>query len=579
MKPVTVAMRLFFLTSGLCALLLLVGGLGLFGVSHTNASLQSVYEDRTVPSDQLSDMLNYEMRTQQLVLEALLDPQPARMTRSAETIEANNAAIDKLWQAYTATYLTPQEKTMVAAAAQATQGYRATALGPIVQSLKANDIATAGQLASTTLPGQFAPVAKGLDELLTLQSDEARKEFERASALYHDVRNLMALALVVALSAASGFGWWIASRLRRALGAEPDEVKSVAEAVADGQLAQTTRLQDSDQGSVMAAMRRMGEQLTGIVRDVRANAESVATASAQIAQGNNDLSGRTEEQASALQQTAASMEQLASTVRQTADNARQASQLAAQSCTEATHGADVVGEVVKTMHGINASSKRISEIIGVIDGIAFQTNILALNAAVEAARAGEQGRGFAVVASEVRSLAQRSADAAREIKTLITDSVERVEQGSVLVDQAGHTIGQVVRSIQRVNDIVSEISSASGEQSAGVAQINDAVAQMDKVTQQNAALVEESAAAAESLRHQADQLVHTVSVFRLDEQYAPAAPKGAAPSLPAASKAPRLAMKARPANAAASSTAMAPAAARVDRSATNATSEGEWATF
>jgi methyl-accepting chemotaxis protein len=248
---------------------------------------------------------------------------------------------------------------------------------------------------------------------------------------------------------------------------------------------------------------------------VRGAVDSMGTAANQIAAGNQDLSTRTEQTASNLQQAASSMEELGSTVRQNADNARQANQLAQGASTVAIKGGTVVGQVVDTMKGINDSSRKIADIIGVIDGIAFQTNILALNAAVEAARAGEQGRGFAVVAGEVRSLAQRSAQAAREIKALITASVERVEQGSALVDQAGTTMTEVVNAIRRVTDIMGEISSASTEQSAGVAQVGDAVAQMDKATQQNAALVEQSAAAAESMRQQARELVETVAMFRL----------------------------------------------------------------
>jgi methyl-accepting chemotaxis protein len=252
------------------------------------------------------------------------------------------------------------------------------------------------------------------------------------------------------------------------------------------------------------------------VSSVRQGADGVSTASAEIAQGNNDLSARTENQASALEQTAASMEELNSTVKQNADNARQANQLAMQASTVAIQGGEVVGQVVQTMKGINESSQKIADIIGVIDGIAFQTNILALNAAVEAARAGEQGRGFAVVASEVRSLAGRSADAAKEIKQLINASVERVAQGTLLVDQAGTTMTEVVSSIRRVTDIVGEISAASSEQSQGVSQVGEAVNQIDQVTQQNAALVEQMAAAAGSLQTQAAALVQVVSLFKLD---------------------------------------------------------------
>lgn len=291
-----------------------------------------------------------------------------------------------------------------------------------------------------------------------------------------------------------------------------------ADGIAEGDLTQNIEPQGKDEtASLLNALNEMQNNLARVVYDVRANAESVATASAQIAQGNNDLSARTENQASALEETAASMEELSSTVRQNAENAQQANQLAMSACTVAVKGGDVVAEVVNTMKDINESSRKIADIIGVIDSIAFQTNILALNAAVEAARAGEQGRGFAVVASEVRSLAKRSADAAKEIKELITDSVERVDQGSQLVDKAGETMNQVVNSIRRVTDIMSEISAASNEQSTGVAQVGEAITQLDQTTQQNAALVEESAAAADSLKLQSTQLVEAVAVFKLKD--------------------------------------------------------------
>jgi methyl-accepting chemotaxis protein len=307
----------------------------------------------------------------------------------------------------------------------------------------------------------------------------------------------------------------IVRRALQELGGEPADVTRLAQHVAKGDLSQTITLQRGDSQSMMAQLKHMQESLASVVAKVRRGSEGVATASVQIAQGNSDLSARTEHQASALEQTASSMEELDETVRQNAANARQANQLAHSASAVATQGGEVVSQVVQTMKSINESSHRISEIISVIDGIAFQTNILALNAAVEAARAGEQGRGFAVVATEVRSLAGRSAHAAREIKTLISASVERVEKGTDLVDKAGATMQEVVGSIRSVTAIMDEISSASDQQSSGVAQVVEAVKQMDQVTQQNAALVEEMSAAADSLNSQAQDLVRTVSIFKL----------------------------------------------------------------
>ncbi|MEP7101358.1 MAG: methyl-accepting chemotaxis protein [Burkholderiales bacterium] len=310
-------------------------------------------------------------------------------------------------------------------------------------------------------------------------------------------------------------GLLVARNLLRQLGGEPADATRITQAMAAGDLGVEITLKADDRSSLLYAIKSMRDSFSGIVGRVRQGSDSVATASSEIAQGNTDLSQRTEQQAAALEETAASMEQLGSTVRQNADNAKQANQLAQGASAVAVAGGEIVDDVVKTMKGINDASKRIADIIGVIDGIAFQTNILALNAAVEAARAGEQGRGFAVVATEVRTLAGRSADAAKEIKKLIGDSVQRVEQGGALVDKAGATMTEVVSSIKRVTDIMGEISAASIEQSQGVAQVGEAVTQMDAATQQNAALVEQSAAAAESLNRQAKELVQVVSVFRL----------------------------------------------------------------
>jgi len=320
----------------------------------------------------------------------------------------------------------------------------------------------------------------------------------------------------VLLALCVGFAVFTSWSLSRGIAKGIDMVSAAAQRFGEGDLSQSLPQEGKDEiAHLVRALSRMQASLVGVVQRVRQGSESVATASAEIAQGNQDLSSRTESQASALEETAASMEELSSTVKQNADNARQANQLAMSASTVAVQGGEVVAQVVDTMKGINEASRKISDIISVIDGIAFQTNILALNAAVEAARAGEQGRGFAVVASEVRSLAGRSADAAKEIKVLINNSVERVEHGTALVDQAGTTMTEVVTSIKRVTDIMGEISAASHEQSQGVSQVGEAVQQMDQVTQQNAALVEEMAAAASSLKSQAQELVSTVAVFKL----------------------------------------------------------------
>jgi len=373
--------------------------------------------------------------------------------------------------------------------------------------------------AGAVLIGEVLPLQnltfKALDDTRVLQEKLAGSLAKQAMASAATDSELMLAAALLMLVLGGAISWLITRDLSRSLGAEPSTLSEVAARVAGGDLSVSLPMHNGDTSSVIAAMARMQTALIGVVSSVRHGSESVSTASAEIAQGNQDLSSRTESQASALEETAASMEELSSTVKQNADNARQANQLAMSASTVAVQGGEVVAQVVDTMKGINEASRKISDIISVIDGIAFQTNILALNAAVEAARAGEQGRGFAVVATEVRALAGRSADAAKEIKNLISASVERVEQGTSLVDQAGTTMTEVVTSIKRVTDIMGEISAASTEQSQGVGQIGEAIQQMDQVTQQNAALVEEMAAAANSLKSQAQDLVGTVAVFKL----------------------------------------------------------------
>jgi len=326
------------------------------------------------------------------------------------------------------------------------------------------------------------------------------------------------LAVVLVIGAVISLAMiMIIRNVRGSLGGEPEDATRLATHIAQGDLTQVVPLRPNDSASMMSAMSQMQARLQRTIGEIRRSAESIASATQEIATGNGDLSQRTEQQAASLQETAASMEQLTATVKQNADNARQASGLANSASEIATKGNEVVGRVIGTMGQINESSHKISDIIGVIEGIAFQTNILALNAAVEAARAGEEGRGFAVVAGEVRNLAQRSGAAAKEIKQLIVDSVERVNNGSTLVEQAGTTMGEILQAVRRVTDIMGEIAAASEEQSSGIAQVGRAVTQMDEVTQQNAALVEQATAAAASLQDQAARLRETVGAFRVEE--------------------------------------------------------------
>ncbi len=342
--------------------------------------------------------------------------------------------------------------------------------------------------------------------------DKTRLESE---STYASAKLTMALLVAASFVLGIGAALLITRSVLAQIGGEPAEAKRIVGEIAQGNLAVSIALRAGDRDSLLAAMQGMKDRLAAIVSQVRASSDSIATGSSQIASGNADLSQRTEEQASNLQQTAASMEQLSGTVKTSAATAAQANQLASGASAAAAHGGEMVGHVVETMQEISAASKKIADIIGTIDGIAFQTNILALNAAVEAARAGEQGRGFAVVAGEVRTLAQRSAEAAKEIKTLIGASVDKVEAGARQVNDAGASMNEIVAQVQRVSQMIGELSNAATEQSSGIGQVNDAMTQLDQVTQQNAALVEQSAAAAESLKQQADQLVRAVAVFKL----------------------------------------------------------------
>ena len=517
MKKLKISTRLITLIGILSALLLAIGTLGLYGIGRSNDALKSVYEERVLALEQLGEIGYLVQRNRVLVMDMLLKPEPANVQTSNKDLLGNVEKVTKIWAAYMATYLTPQEKTLADIFAGARKSYVQEGLLSAAKALLASDWTTASEIYTTKIGPLALVMQESLQKLNQLQLDEAKKEYDAAVARYAMLRMLMVAGIGAGLLFAFAFGVALVRGISRQLGGEPGEAAELARSVAAGDLTSCIDLKAGDTTSMMAQLSAMQKSLSTVVSSVRQGYEGVATASAKIAQGNHDLSARTESQASALEQTAASMEQLSATVKQNADNASQANQLALSVSVIAVHGGEVVAKVVETMKGINDSSKKISDIIQMIDGIAFQTNILALNAAVEAARAGEQGRGFAVVASEVRSLAGRSAEAAKEIKRLITASVERVALGTKQVDQAGRAMDEVVSGIMRATHLMGEISAASTEQSLGVSQVGEAVMQMDQVTQQNAALVEEMAAAASSLKSQAQDLVQVVAVFKLTD--------------------------------------------------------------
>jgi len=532
------------LIAGFLALALLgavIAGIGIFNMSRINDSNDQLYQKELLGISYVKEAninLIYVGRAVRNVLLASTDKDRQAAIANVETAHTQlRSNLDKARPLF----YTEKGQRMLAAVDTQVGAYEKV----VAESIKRAQADALQEKRDSVdyLFATVAPVANTLDNSLTeltrLKEQNAVSAVDEATVLYESSRVMMLILVLCSTATGIGLGVLLTRSLTRQLGGEPAYASAIAGRIAAGDLSVDVDLRKGDKDSMLFAMKSMRDNLSAIVGQVRAGTDTIASAASQIASGNLDLSSRTEEQASSLEETASSMEELTSTVQQNAGNARQANQLASSASEVAERGGMVVSQVVDTMASINDSSKKIVDIIGVIDGIAFQTNILALNAAVEAARAGEQGRGFAVVASEVRTLAQRSAAAAKEIKLLIDDSVSKVDAGAKLVDTAGTTMDEIVASVRRVTDIMGEISSASQEQTSGIEQINMAVTQMDQVTQQNASLVEEAAAAAESLQDQARTLAQLVSIFKLDANGAPAPAPAPAPVAAARKPLPR----------------------------------------
>ena len=583
MKTLSIKTRLSLLVAGLMALLALAAANTLYQLHQSNRVLQGIYLDRVLPLAQIKAVADGYLVG--VVDNAHKAADGAFSYAEAQRNLAQNLQIiEEQTKAYLSTQLNAEETQIIERMKPLTAQVR-QAIAKYQTLLQQQDKAALQAFTEKELYPATDPLVEEFDKLIKVQVQVAADEYASAQARFNRqfTGTLIIVPIVLVLAGVLAWIWvrYIVGSLNTAVG--------VAETVAAGDLTSRIESRTTDEiGHLLGALRRMNDSLLGIVGQVRNSSDSIATGSAQIAMGNADLSERTEKQASNLEETAASMEELTSTVRQNSDTARQASQLAHEANRVAEQGAHVVGQVVSTMDTISASSRKIVDIIAVIDGIAFQTNILALNAAVEAARAGEQGRGFAVVAGEVRTLAQRSAQAAKEIKALIEESVANVSAGTGLVGEAGKTMAEIQQQVKRVNDLINEISAAGAEQTTGIDQISQAVMELDQVTQQNAALVEESAAAAESLKQQAAQLAQAVSVFKVDAAAASAAAPAAVPAppprpAPRPAPAPRATPKPAALAARAQPASPKPRLAAAPKSAPSPAppsgGEGEWETF
>ena len=512
-KNISIRIRLALAMSFLGALLIVGGLMGIVGVWMSNDDMKDLYASRLASSEALGQANVALSRTRLWLYRIALDPASPDVPQETQTSRDLLAASKRAWDTYRALPASSPDEAQRATDANARfDALIKNGLEPMFNAIATGDAAKIPEVWRHTPPSLFIDVSDGMDSLDHIQVNAARATFDAAQARFRRFVEVAIAGVLVALGAAA-LAWW---SLQRAISTPLTQALGHFRAIADGDL--TTRVEvhsDDEMGQLMTGLQAMQGKLVQTIGVVRNGVQSINTATHEIAAGNVDLSQRTEDQAASLEETAASMEELTSTVRQNADNAKQANQVVCSTALLTERGNQATREAVETMRGLSESSGKISEIIGVIEGIAFQTNILSLNAAVEAARAGEQGRGFAVVASEVRSLAQRSATASKEIKDLITDSLSRVETGARQVDSATETMTEILASVRRVSDLMGEISAASQEQSKGIDQVNQAVAQMDQVTQQNAALVEEASAAALSLKDQAGQLEAAISVFRV----------------------------------------------------------------
>ena len=516
-QEMSIKRRLGLAMGMLCVLLAGVGALGVHGIGTAEMHLRESYDDHTVPMGQLDTVVRGLNRNRQAVSEAVISGNPEAAKKAAADIESRIDVINKAWNAYLTVGHTEAERKLVDQIAASSANYVERGLRPVIESLRAGDFDKARRLEIEVLTPGFAPVRTELEALMERELADAARLSNALQAEFRVMYNTVLALVVLGVLLAVVMGGLLVRAIVRPL----EHAVDVAKQIAAGNLTATIRVANRDEtGQLLHALAVMKTSLGSIIAGVRRNAETIDTAAGEIAMGNADLSQRTEVQASSLEETASSMEELSSTVRQNADHSSQARKLVHGTRDIAVEGGAAMDQLVDTMDRIADGSRKVTDIISVIDGIAFQTNILALNAAVEAARAGEQGRGFAVVASEVRTLAQRSASAAKEIKALINDSVAQVEGGAHQVAQARGKMEEIVNAVQQVTDIMTDIAGASAEQSTGIDQVREAVVQMDGVTQQNAALVEEAAAAAESLRSQGRALVQSMGVFTLSQQVA-----------------------------------------------------------